>query len=68
MNIDFLKKITSLSLLLLWLAYALLGWYLSAHHIIWLVGIFIATVALFGGRKNSSLFERSLIFLCQVRL
>ncbi|BAY93747.1 hypothetical protein IQ278_10360 [Tolypothrix sp. LEGE 11397] len=62
MNIDFSKKITSLSLLLLCVAYAFLGWYLSAYHIIWLVGSFIATVAFFGGRKNSSLFERSLSF------
>jgi hypothetical protein len=62
MNIDFLKKITSLSLLLLCLAYAFLGWYLSADHISWLVGSFIATVAFFGGHKDSSLFERSLNF------
>jgi hypothetical protein len=62
MNIDFSKKITSLSLLLLCVAYAFFGWYLSAYHIIWLVGSFIATVAFFGGRKNSSLFERSLSF------
>ncbi|MBD2449011.1 hypothetical protein H6G76_17990 [Nostoc sp. FACHB-152] len=62
MNIDFLNKITSLSLLLLCLAYAFLGWYLSTYHIIWLVGSFIATVIFFGGGKNSSLFERSLIF------
>jgi hypothetical protein len=62
MNIDFFKRNTSLSLLLLWIAYAFLGWYLSAHHIIWLVGIFIATVPLFVGSKNSSVFERSLSF------
>src|SRR5579883_1102663 len=62
MNIDFSKKITSLSLLLLCLAYAFLGWYLSAYHIIWLVGSFIAAVAFFGGSKNSSLFARSLSF------
>ncbi len=62
MNIDFFKRNTSLSLLLLWIAYAFLGWYLSAHHIIWLVGIFIATVPLFVGSKNNSLFERSLSF------
>jgi hypothetical protein len=62
MNIDFSKKITSLSLLLLCVAYAFFGWSLSAYHIIWLVGSFIATVAFFGGRKNSSLFERSLSF------
>ncbi|MBD2169463.1 hypothetical protein H6G04_34455 [Calothrix membranacea FACHB-236] len=62
MNIDFSKKITSLSLLLLCVAYAFLGWYLSAYHIIWLVVTFIATVAFFVRRKNSSLFERSLSF------
>ncbi|MBD2211807.1 hypothetical protein H6G27_18305 [Nostoc linckia FACHB-104] len=62
MNIDLSKKITSLSLLLLCVAYAFFGWYLSAYHIIWLVGSFIATVVFFGGRKNSSLFERALSF------
>ncbi|MBD2339506.1 hypothetical protein H6G64_21265 [Calothrix sp. FACHB-156] len=62
MNIDLSKKITSLSLLLLCVAYAFFGWYLSAYHIIWLVGSFIATVVFFGGRKNSSLFDRALSF------
>ncbi len=39
-------KTPLLALSTLWLAYALLGWYLSAHHIIWLVGAFVAIIAL----------------------
>ena len=44
-----------LALITLWLAYALLGWYLSAHHIIWLVGAFITSVALAVVWKSSPL-------------
>ncbi|NMG09727.1 hypothetical protein [Brasilonema sp. UFV-L1] len=65
MNIGFFSRIPYLSLMLLWLAYTLLGWYLSAHHIAWLVGIFIAVVALFVASKSSSLFERSFRFCSQ---
>ena len=46
MNISSLSKIPRLSLILLWLTYNLLGWYLSAYHIVWLVGAFIVAVAL----------------------
>ncbi|MBD2163482.1 hypothetical protein H6G04_03595 [Calothrix membranacea FACHB-236] len=52
MNIEFYSKIPWMPLGLLWLAYALLGWYLAAHHIIWLVGGFIAAVALAIVRKS----------------
>ncbi|MBW4612367.1 MAG: hypothetical protein KME21_03650 [Desmonostoc vinosum HA7617-LM4] len=40
MNVESLGKIPLMPLILLWLAYALLGWYLAAHQIIWLVGAF----------------------------
>ena len=53
MNVIFLNRIPSLPLVLLWLAYALLGWYLSAHHIVWLVGAFVAALALAVVWKNS---------------
>jgi hypothetical protein len=46
MNIEFFSKVPLIALTLLWLAYALLGWYLAANHIVWLVGIFVAVVAL----------------------
>jgi hypothetical protein len=53
-----LDKLPILALTTLWLAYALQGWYLSAHHIIWLVGASIASVALAIAWKSSPLFER----------
>ncbi len=53
MNVKFLNRIPSLPLVLLWLAYALVGWYLSAHHIVWLVGAFVAALALAVVGKNS---------------
>lgn len=46
MNLVFLKKIPLPSLALLCLAYALLGWYLAAHHLFWLVGAFMAALSL----------------------
>ncbi|MBD2342965.1 hypothetical protein [Anabaena subtropica] len=52
MNIGYFPKIPVMALVLLWLAYALLGWYLAAHHIIWLVGAFIATIAIAVVRKS----------------
>jgi hypothetical protein len=51
-------KLPALALITLWLAYALLGWYLSAHHIIWLVGASIAFIALVVAWKSSPLLER----------
>lgn len=51
-------KLPRLALITLWLAYAFLGWYLSAHHIIWLVGAFITSVALAVVWKSSPLLER----------
>jgi hypothetical protein len=51
-------KLPVLALITLYLAYALLGWYLSAHHIIWLVGAFVTSVALAMAWKSSPLFER----------
>ncbi len=44
-------------LILLWLAYALLGWDLAAHHIIWLAGAFVAAVAIAVVRKSFSWLE-----------
>ena len=57
MNTAFLSKTPWLSLFLLWLTYALLGWYLSAHHIVWLVGVFVAAVALAVVWKSSPWLE-----------
>lgn len=40
-----INKLPLLALSTLWLAYVLLGWYLSAHHIVWLVGAFVVFTA-----------------------
>jgi hypothetical protein len=46
MNIRYFNTMLVMPLGLLWFAYALLGWHLAAHHIIWLVGAFVAVVVL----------------------
>jgi hypothetical protein len=51
-----------ISLALLWLAYALLGWYLAVHHIIWLAGGFITAVALVIARKSIVWLEQLFTF------
>jgi hypothetical protein len=65
MNIGFISKIPWLGLVLLWLVYALLGWYLSAHHIAWLVGAFIAALALAIVSKSSPWLDHLLKFISQ---
>ncbi|MEA5604617.1 hypothetical protein [Nostoc sp. UHCC 0252] len=62
MNIEFFNRIPLMPLLLLWLAYALLGWYLAAHHIIWLVGAFIAAIVIAVVRKSIFWLERLVEF------
>ncbi|BAZ09075.1 hypothetical protein NIES4071_08810 [Calothrix sp. NIES-4071] len=65
MNIVTLNKFSWLSLLLICLAYVLVGWYLSAHHIAWLIGIFIALVALYVANKTNPLLEHLISFSSQ---
>ncbi|MBD2203685.1 hypothetical protein H6G33_23580 [Calothrix sp. FACHB-1219] len=62
MNIEFSKRMPWMSLALLCLAYILLGWYLAAHHIIWLVGGFITAVALVIARKSIVWLEQLFTF------
>ena len=62
MNVGFLSRSPWLPLVLLWLAYALLGWYLSAHHIVWLLGAFVAVLSLAVAWKSSPLLERFVRF------
>lgn len=65
MNIGFISRIPWLGLVLLWLVYALLGWYLSAHHIAWLVGAFVAALALAIVSKSSPWVDYLLKFISQ---
>ncbi|MDB9445769.1 hypothetical protein [Anabaena sp. CS-542/02] len=53
MHVGFFHRIPVIPLILLWLAYALLGWYLAAHHIIWLTGAFVVAVTLAIVRKTT---------------
>lgn len=46
MNLEFFNRIPLMPLVLLLLAYAFLGWYLAANHIIWLVGAFLAAMVI----------------------
>jgi hypothetical protein len=62
MNVGFFQRMPMMSLVLLWLAYALLGWYLAAHHIIWLTGGFVIAVALAIVRKTVVWLEQLVAF------
>lgn len=62
LNLDLNQRIPIVPLILLWLAYALLGWYLAAHHIVWLVGGFVATIAIAVVRKSIAWLERLIAF------
>lgn len=43
---EFLSRLPWLAIGILWLAYALLGWYLAAHHIVWIAGLVTVVVTL----------------------
>ncbi|MFN6461143.1 MAG: hypothetical protein RMZ41_004770 [Nostoc sp. DedVER02] len=62
MNVEFFSRIPLMPLVLLWVAYTLLGWYLAAHHIVWLVGAFVATMVIAVVRKSISWLERLVEF------
>ena len=62
MNVGFWAKIPVIPLVLLWLAYILLGWYLAAHHIMWLVGGFVVAIAVGIVRKSVIWLEHLVAF------
>jgi len=62
MNAGFFSRIFWLPRVLLWLTDALLGWYLSTHHIVWLIGAFVAVVPLAVAWKSSPWLERLVEF------
>lgn len=64
-NVRFLSRISWLPLVLLWLAYALVGWYLSAHHLVWFVGAFVAALGLAVAWKSSPLLKGLVRFTFQ---
>ncbi|MEA5506143.1 hypothetical protein VB735_24105 [Halotia wernerae UHCC 0503] len=62
MDVGFFNRFPVMPLVLLWLAYALLGWYLAAHHIVWLMGAFVVAVAIAIVRKSIVWLERLVAF------
>lgn len=60
MNIKTLNKIPFLPLVLLWVTYVLPGWYLSAHHIAWVVGVVTIAIMLMISGKGSSILKQVL--------
>ncbi|MEH2236616.1 hypothetical protein [Nostoc sp.] len=62
MNVEFFNRIPLMPLVLLLLAYTLLGWYLAANHIIWLVGAFVTAMVIAVARKSISWLERLVEF------
>ncbi|GAB1539439.1 hypothetical protein NUACC21_21050 [Scytonema sp. NUACC21] len=62
MKVEFFNRVPLLPLAFLWLAYAWLGWYLSDHHIVWLVGAFVAVVVLAIVWRTISWLERLIRF------
>nr|WP_322683066.1 hypothetical protein [Nostoc sp. DedQUE07]MDZ8128358.1 hypothetical protein [Nostoc sp. DedQUE07] len=62
MNMEFFNRIPLMPLIFLLLAYILLGWYLAANHIIWLVGAFVVAMVIAVARKSFSWLERLIEF------
>lgn len=60
MFVEFFNRIFSLPLGLFWLAYLLLGWYLSAHHLLWSIGFLIAISFLVIVWKTTPWLKKSL--------
>ncbi|MBD3886247.1 hypothetical protein IFO70_31630 [Phormidium tenue FACHB-886] len=67
MDTELLNKFPWLALSLLGIAYLLLGWYLTAHHIFWLVSTFILMTTLTIAWKSNPMLE-SLVSLLKQQL
>lgn len=65
MNTELLTRKPWLALILLGLAYTVLGWHLSAHHIFWLVGTFVIAVTLITAWKSHPILESLVWFATQ---
>ncbi|MHC5599981.1 MAG: hypothetical protein ACYTXC_29320 [Nostoc sp.] len=62
MNVEFFNRIPLMPLVLLLLAYTLLGWYLAGNHIIWLVGAFVVAMVIAVARKSIYWLEQLVEF------
>lgn len=63
-----LNPLPLLPLTLLWLAYGLVGWHLSVHHILWFVGVLTAVAAIIFTWASSPWLDGALGYLPQVML
>lgn len=50
-------RIAGLAISLLTIAYTLLGWYVAAHHVFWLVGTFVVITTLIIAWKSNPIVE-----------
>ncbi|PLZ88910.1 hypothetical protein CEN45_20680 [Fischerella thermalis CCMEE 5198] len=66
MNIETFNQFPWTPLVLHWLAYAFLGWYLSVHHIVWLVGVLVVALVLTLVGRSISWLNRLLNYGSQV--
>ncbi|HEY9861364.1 MAG TPA: hypothetical protein V6D16_17825 [Candidatus Obscuribacterales bacterium] len=65
MNTERLTRKPWFAFVLLVLAYTVLGWHLSAHHIFWLVGTFVIAVTLVTAWKSHPILESLVWFATQ---
>ncbi|KOP27459.1 hypothetical protein AMR41_05550 [Hapalosiphon sp. MRB220] len=66
MNIEIFNQFPLITLVLHCLAYAFLGWYLSVHHIVWLVGVLVVALVLALVGRSISWLNRLLDYGSQV--
>jgi hypothetical protein len=57
MNTQIFPRTPWLALSLLGIEYALLGWYLAAHHVFWLVGTLVVSTTLAVASKSNPMLE-----------
>jgi hypothetical protein len=65
MNSEILTQKPWFALVLLVLAYTVLGWHLSAHHIFWLVGTFVIAVTFVTAWRSHPILESLVWFVTQ---
>lgn len=58
MKTESVGRMPWLALWVLWSAYALLGWYLAAHHIIWIMGAAVIAVMLMMTGKETPILKQ----------
>lgn len=62
------SKLPWLAVILLWFAYALVGWNLAAHHVIWFMGLLIMALAMTLSWVGSGWIKQALDYIPTVLL